>query len=318
LVLGDVPQDAQPFLEPSRIAFFATAVNLATEWIAILGAEAEGSRYDLIEALLASSAFPMAFAPRRASALYPGSGHREVLYGDGGMFDNLPFLPAFEILREVQLDHWRPGRWREDLVQRYREPDLFLTGALNVRQTNDDGDYDSLSKIAARATSLEDNEKIYGMERTCRQIDRQLSRVSTQPSQSAPTRETERFLAGIVNAAVMPVFPADADHLNGTYEFCGTMGMDVAKIRRSIADGCFQTLKGVARGQEAGPDSMVGRSLGALTAIGRVPRITFEHGRSASDGVCPFFRVNGKAVACPFHGHDGIYEVCGADSAHKV
>jgi len=316
LVLGDVPPNAQPFLEPSRIAFFATAVNLATEWIAILGAEAEGSRYDLIEALLASSAFPMAFAPRRASALYPGSGHREVLYGDGGMFDNLPFLPAFEILREVQLDHWKPGRWREDLVRRYREPDLFLTGALNVRQTNDDEDYDSLRKIAARATSLEDNEKIYGMERTCRQIDRQLSRISTQPSHGAPSRETERFLAGIVNAAVMPVFPADAEHLNGTYEFCGTMGMDVAKIRRSIADGCFQTLQGVARGQEAGPDSMVGRSLGALTAIGRVPRITFEHGRNTTGGACPFFRVNGNSVACPFYGHETIYEVCVADGVH--
>ncbi len=68
MVLGDVSHDVQPFLEQSRIAFFATAVNLVTEWITILGAQLTADRYDLIEALLASSAFPMAFAPRRASA----------------------------------------------------------------------------------------------------------------------------------------------------------------------------------------------------------------------------------------------------------
>lgn len=323
LVLGDVPLEVQPFLEPSRIAFFATAVNLATEWLTILGAEPAESRYDLIEALLASSAFPMAFAPRRASALYPGSGRRDVFYGDGGMFDNLPFLPAFEVLREVQADRLQStlgkGRWREELARRHREPDLFLTGALNVRQRDDEPDaYDSLRKIAARATSLEDNEKIYGMERTCRQIDKQLGRVSAEsrPGDANVPADREQFLNGIVNAAVLPVYPADAGHLNGTYEFCGTMGMDVAKIRRSIADGCFQTMLAIAQGQEQGPDSMAGRSLGALTAMGRVPRITFERGRANHDGACPFFRVQGQLLRCPFHGIEKIYETCGEDPVH--
>lgn len=325
LVLGDVPADVQPFLEPSRIAFFATAVNLATEWLTILGAEPAASRYDLIEALLASSAFPMAFAPRRASALYPGSGRRDVLYGDGGMFDNLPFLPAFEVLREVQADRLQStrgrGLWREELVRRHRQPDLFLTGALNVRQTDDPAEaYDSLRKIAARATSLEDNEKIYGMERTCRQIDRQLGRLSPapRPGDADLNADQEEYLNGIVNAAVLPVYPADAGHLNGTYEFCGTMGMDVVKIRRSIADGCFQTMLAIARGQEQGPESMAARSLGALTAMGRVPRLTFEHGRAEQSGACPFFRVKGQPLACPFRGIERIYESCGKDPVHAA
>lgn len=323
LVLGDVPQESQPFLEHSRIAFFATAVNLATEWLTVLGAEPAGERYDLIEALLASSAFPMAFAPRRASSLYPASGRRDVFYGDGGMFDNLPFLPAFEVLREVQTDRLQAalgkGRWREELVRRHRAPDLFLTGALNVRQTDDPAEaYDSLSKIAARATSLEDNEKIYGMERTCRQIDRQLGKLSAEPrpGDAALPAGQEGFLNGIVNAAVLPIYPADADHLNGTYEFCGTMGMETAKIRRSIADGCFQTMLAIAQCQEQGPDAMVGRSLGALTAMGRVPRITFAYERGETNGECPFFRVHGKPLPCPFHRHDGIYETCGKDPVH--
>ena len=324
LVLGDVSQDVQPFLEHSRIAFFATAVNLVTEWITILGSQFTADRYDLIEALLASSAFPMAFAPRRASALYPGVGRRDVFYGDGGMFDNLPFIPAFEVLREVQMDRLQStlgrGRWRDELVRRHREPDLFLVGALNIRQTEDEPDaYDSLRKIAARAISLEDNEKIYGMERAAIQIDRQLAqlREEADPCDARLAKEQEEYLNGIVNAAVMPVYPADGDHLNGTYEFCAAMGMDRDKIRRSIADGCFQTMLGVARAQEEGPYSMTGRSIAALTKLGRVPEIVMERERSAKHyGQCPFFRIGGQSIPCPFEGMHGIYRTCGEDLVH--
>jgi len=324
LVLGDVSQVAQPFLEHSHIAFFATAVNLVTEWITILGSELTAERYDLIEALLASSAFPMAFAPRRASALYPGVGRRDVFYGDGGMFDNLPINPAFEVLREVQADRLHStlgrGRWRDELARRHREPDLFLVGALNIRQTEDEPDaYDSLRKIAARAISLEDNEKIYGMERAASQIDHQLGQLREEPGSGDVllSKEQEEFLNGIVNAAVMPVYPADADHLNGTYEFCKAMGMDRNRIRRSIADGCFQTMLGVARAQEEGPYSMTGRSIAALTALGRVPKIAMERERSAKHyGRCPYFRVEGQSIPCPFEGMHGIYGTCREDPVH--
>jgi predicted acylesterase/phospholipase RssA len=324
LVLGDVSQDVQPFLEHSRIAFFATAVNLVTEWITILGSQLNADRYDLIEALLASSAFPMAFAPRRASALYPGVGRRDVFYGDGGMFDNLPFVPAFEILREVQTDHLQStlgqGRWREELVRRHREPDLFLVGALNIRQTEDEPDaYDSLRKIAARAISLEDNEKIYGMERTSIQLDRQLGqlRADAEPGDAGLPKEQEEYLNGIVNAAVMPVYPADADHLNGTYEFCAAMGMDREKIRRSIADGCFQTMLGIAKAQEEGPYSMTGRSIAALTTLGRVPEIVIQRKPPAKHyGRCPYFKVAGQSIPCPFEGVHGIYRTCREDLVH--
>ncbi|MGA3204805.1 MAG: patatin-like phospholipase family protein [Bryobacteraceae bacterium] len=324
LVLGDVKQDVQPFLEHSRIAFFATAVNLVTEWITILGAQLTADRYDLIEALLASSAFPMAFAPRRASALYPGVGRRDVFYGDGGMFDNLPFLPAFEVLREVQMDRLQGtlgrGRWRDELVRRHREPDLFLVGALNIRQTEDEPDaYDSLRKIAARATSLEDNEKIYGMERASGQVDRQLGQLLAEalPGDAALPKEQERFLNGIVNAAVMPVYPADADHLNGTYEFCAATGMDRDKIRRSIADGCFQTMFGIARAQEEVPHSMISRSVATLTAAGRLPGIVIVKKQPGkSYGLCPFFKVGSKSIPCPFEGMHGIYRTCREDFVH--
>jgi predicted acylesterase/phospholipase RssA len=324
MVLGDVSQDVQPFLEHSRIAFFATAVNLVTEWITILGSQLNADRYDLMEALLASSAFPMAFAPRRASALYPGIGRRDVFYGDGGMFDNLPIIPAFEILREVQTDYLRStlgqGRWRQNLVRRHREPDLFLVGALNIRQTEDDPDaYDSLRKIAARAISLEDNEKIYGMERASLGVDRQLSqlRADPEPADASLPKEQEEFLNGIVNAAVMPVYPADADHLNGTYEFCAAMGMDRDRIRRSIADGCFQTMLGIAKAQQEGPYSMTGRSIAALTGRGRIPQITIVRSQASKYyGRCPYFKVDAQSIPCPFEGMHQIYRTCRQDLVH--
>jgi hypothetical protein len=271
----------------------------------------------------------MAFAPRRASALYPGVGRRDVFYGDGGMFDNLPFLPAFEVLREVQMDRLKAtlgrGLWRDEIVRRHREPDLFLVGALNVRQTEDEPNaYDSLRKIAARATSLEDNEKIYGMERTSHQIDRQLGQLRAEAlgSDAQLPKEQEEFLNGIVNAAVMPVYPADADHLNGTYEFCTAMGMDRDKIRRSIADGCFQTMLGVAKAQEEVPHSMVNRSIAALTAAGRVPGLVIQHHPPAKNrGLCPFFLLRTadggtRPIPCPFEGMHGIYRACREDLVH--
>ena len=107
----------------------------------------------------------------------------------------------------------------------------------------------------------------------------------------------------------MPVYPADEDHLNGTYEFCAAMGMDRDRIRRSIADGCFQTLIGIARAQEEVPHSMISRSVSALTAMGRVPGIVIEYKPSAKHyGRCPFFRLRTEAEDtksienCPFEG----------------
>ena len=66
--------------------------------------------YDFIMAGLSSSAFPSVFAPRTESDVVPGRGKSDVYFADGGMFDNLPFMPAIEILREVQCSD-RTGNW---------------------------------------------------------------------------------------------------------------------------------------------------------------------------------------------------------------
>jgi hypothetical protein len=93
--------------------------------------------------------------------------------------------------------------------------------------------------------------------------------------------------------------------------------MDRDRIRRSIADGCFQTMLGIARGQAEGPYSMAGRSIAALTATGRVPEIVIDYKASAKHyGRCPFFRVGSQSIACPFEGMHGIYRTCSEDLVH--
>ncbi len=155
----------QPFLKDSGIALFATTVNLVTEAISTLGADLDCRSYDFLEGPLASSAFPAAFAPRRASALYPGRGRRDIFYGDGRMFDNLPMLPALEVLSEMQKDHLRDASevWQATLKRRRNQPDLFLVGSLNTRQDAAlHEQFDFVLKSWKRARVLSDNEKTYG------------------------------------------------------------------------------------------------------------------------------------------------------------
>src|SRR5207244_9188509 len=82
----------------------------------------------------ASSAFPAIFSPVRASEIFPGAGHHQSWIADGGMFDNLPFLPAIDLLAQVQSDyraHSSPSA-AAFLRRRHAVPDLFVAGALNV------------------------------------------------------------------------------------------------------------------------------------------------------------------------------------------
>ena len=202
----------------------------------------------------------MATAAREPRFIRASAG--DAVYGDGGMFDNLPAMSVFEILSEVQKDRLHDmlgqGNWRTELARRHREPDLFIVGSLNTEKTTraDKGPNDvrdeSINEIRKRATRLADNEKIYGLERAARRVDRQLSQVL--PNDGAECIEEdkhidtdgegtrERVLNGIVNAAILPVFPRDLEHLNGTFQFCKSLGLRKERVRRSIANGCYEML----------------------------------------------------------------------------
>src|SRR5439155_8346242 len=95
-LVGASALEAQPF----STAFFATTVNLRSEWLTVLGSDLERQQvsYDFHKAALASSAFPGVFATRRESEIFPGRGRSDIYFGDGGTFDNLPFIPAIDVL----------------------------------------------------------------------------------------------------------------------------------------------------------------------------------------------------------------------------
>jgi predicted acylesterase/phospholipase RssA len=313
----------QPFLE-CGIAFFATTVNTITEAITTLGAELDCASFDMMEALLASSAFPAAFAPRRASALYPGVGRRDIFYGDGGMFDNLPALPAFEALAEVQKDRMfetvGQGNWRPDLVRRYQNPDLILVGSLNVRQDQElTTNYGSMLKASSRAHSLADNEKIHGLERAALKFDKMLKLVDPAPQPGdrfdpkvdKDKAEAEYCLNGLVSAAVLPIYPSDEHHLNGTFNFCSSLGLDRNRVRRSIAGGCFQTMRELYVRQSEG-DTLIKRSLTA----NRIQKLQLQD-REPSPASCPYFRIDALALPCPFDCADGIHSTCASDQTHR-
>jgi predicted acylesterase/phospholipase RssA len=337
--MGPRLRSAQPFLNelPDHdLAFFATTVNLTEEWMSILGCDVERQEqsYDFVEAALSSSALPCAFAPRRESQIYPGLGRRDVFYGDGGMFDNLPFLPATLLLGALQQHRLRSAdhkaKWA-DLRRRLQQPDLFLVGALDVSPQKVDGPIplDSIRAILRRAGELDKNEKIRSFERMSARMDRDLRHSILDlpdPSGTACLEDWE-IINGYVHAGVLPIYPSSKGHLNGTFAFSRTVGFDPARVSRSIADGCFRTLERLTA-TEATPWGLGQRALRNLQTqeSPRIQRVskTLDPERGSA-GKCPFFVIatdghtgDGLPITCPFT-HTSqpevsqLYDICWED-----
>lgn len=333
----------QPYMQKGRanaetdVAFFATTTDLGTEATFWLGDESsqKGSEYDFVEAALCSSAFPFVFSPRRASDLYPGNGNREQRYSDGGLFDNLPFGPATGLLADAQRIGSKQQPLLQALADRRNAPDLFLVGALDLNpETDPNGSrpFDSRAGISKRGGALRKNVKIRSFERVSAKVDRQLKAVCDS-GQVRP--EDADFLAGVVNAAVLPIFPTDMDHINPTFAFCATMDFKPKRVALSIANGCFQTLAGLTVKDPVDPsdESLTERSLQALRN-GRIAKVFWhepsdEQRARANAGSCPYFSKDGETsgLACPFHSAsnagdssragDRVHRECGVDRAHR-
>ena len=345
LVSGNLHHRAsrQPFMS-ERISFFGTTTNLYTQSAVLLGGPDayRGAPYDFVEAALASSAFPAVFAPRAESLVFPGSGNPEVLFADGGMFDNLPFLPAIEVLSQAQWGYRQTQAAQltttELLLQRRTRPDLLIAGALDPVPPSNEREprvYDSIALVHERAGSLRHNVKIRSFELAARRVDSQLRRLLTTDVEALDsTRRT--FLDKIVNAGVLAIYPHSSDHLNGTFSFCASTGLKTARVQRSIGDGCFQTLKQLAVHQAAANDPRIDTDPALLTArslarLMRKPKVASmkrsdQEQRGALD--CPFFTHDGEAFQCPFTETStldarrawqmrGVFIQCREDACHK-
>jgi hypothetical protein len=227
-------------------------------------------------------------------------------------------LDESEWLKNNPLEMYKYAR------DRYENPDLFLTGALNAspeRSEDGDGPFDYFDQISSRAWSLGDNSKIHSFVGAATLVDRQLGFLLNK--QSSVAARDKDFLRGVVNAAVLPIFPTDVQHLNKTFAFCKTTGLTSEKVLGSVADGCFQTFKTLSDAVTSGPDA-IRRSLLRLHAAGRIPILTRIKTRvSAKSGetnhLCPFFASNGKPFGCPFAEANqvDVHELCTQDPAHQ-
>jgi predicted acylesterase/phospholipase RssA len=317
-ILLDIPQ---PFLE-DHIALFATTTNLQNETTFLLGREliGEGASFDFVQGTLASSAFPAIFAPRRESDIFPGTGRTDVLFSDGGMFDNLPFIPTIELMAAVQHAYFESVCQRDVgrpfgcsdftpmsfLALRHAAPDLFIAGSLNIPPEEDeyhDGDFDDLLTIHRRASSLQDNIKIRAFQEAGDAIHDQVALLVEKVDKKISfDQETKKLINGIVEAQILPVFPIDRDHLNPTFAFCASIGLKKERVERSIVNGCFQTFAALANAQlpEPAPElRQAKRSIDVLvkptmfsgqTRPSRIPLIAWRHaGKKKPDGTCPYF-----------------------------
>lgn len=321
----------QPFRE-AGIEFYCTATDLGTHESLILGTEQKypGRPYNLLEACLSSSAFPSVFAPRRESDVFPGSGRREVRLADGGLFDNLPFSHGINVLEEKQRA-WRQHHPETDplefLEKRSKARHLFLVGALNVNPEDTsfpDHGQDNLLAISGRAGSLKDNVKIRAFEGASQRVHAQVERLLKASPRGLSAGKTA-FIDEIVDLIVLPVFPASRAHLNGTFAFSRSMGLEEDRVRRSIADGCFQTLRQVSSPLNV-LDSGTQESLADLRQAGRIPEIVRKPQprptKAESTAICPFFKKGGEDIVCPFarkaEGTDlsQVQAICRKDARH--
>ena len=295
----------QPFRKKG-IAVYGTTVDFWRQRPVLLGVKTKdrGPLYDFVEAALSSSAFPCVFSPRRESDLYPGTGSPTTLFSDGGMFDNLPFLPAIEILSKAQVkkieeEKATTGENRgaidvslDALGRRWEQPDLLLAGALDInlqQQQKLNNTFDNIVQITRRASALQNNVKIKSFEQVMMALDEQIGLLAKHaPKHPARGTLDHRFLDRVVNASVLPVYPADPEHLNGTFAFCASTGLDKGRLKDSIANGCFQTFKALtdpdaasdfassdmaAEGRESSP---LQRTFRALKGCGKMPDIEWQ------------------------------------------
>ncbi len=310
------------------VALFATSTDLGTESMFWLGDESdlELSEYDFVEAALASSAFPFVFSPRRASDLFPGNGSREKRYSDGGLFDNLPFGPATALLARAQSLGVEKGKLREALEGRVKAPDLFMVGALDLNPETDpagSAEFKDRAAIGKRGGALRKNVKIRSFERVATKVDQQLRAVCASATIDPVNEE---FLKHVVNAAVLPIFPSDMEHINPTFAFCATLDFKPERVALSIANGCFQTLASLAvKPSTSNEQTLAERSLEALrkNRIAHIIRLKQAPGAApaTASGKCPYFSTDGgkTGLLCPFQNGaagDAVHSGCVADPVH--
>lgn len=326
---------AQPFHRDSRrVSFFCTASRLDNRSSLLLGRDfpPAATHFDFLKAVLASSAFPTIFSPQRESSIFPGCGRDDVLLSDGGMFDNLPFYPAVEVLSKMQQAYHKHHGLSayEFLKDLYHQPALIIAAALETcPPPGSQIDFDNISAIQNRGSQLKSNLKMRWFEGTSKQLDQQLQRCINN-NELKLGLDHNAFIAGIVHGGVLKVIPTDTEHLNPTYAFCASTGLRRDRVHQAIADGCFQTFHALAVSQRSDSlTTVLHHSVRKLHENGRLPILRAFPNQQIPDSIhCPFFCQDDRTFQCPFicaarsvPNSDAalqVYRFCTKDSAHRA
>ena len=311
----------QPYHWPAqgkkKVSFFCTTSFLNARTGLLLGRDflTANASYDCVSAALASSAFPVVFSPRSEAEFVPGMGHPDRLFADGGMFDNLPFFPALEVLGDAQT----AGKKKDiqsvlaHIRQRTKNRDIFIAAGLDA-DPEPFSDYDTLFKIRKRAKTLAANSKTETFAGCSRRAQEALQEIAS-PESIVSNLDTV-FLDRAVSAAILKIVPTDKKHINPTFAFCKSAGMKADTVRLSIADGCFQTLLAFHKSYAHNDQVRLGFE-GT-----EVPGLQPAFSRDSDHAHCPYFSLDGIRLECPFAAAQSpsvkaIRDVCGADKAHQ-
>jgi len=202
------------------IVFMATSTNLTQGALEILSSSDAAKSVTLIEGLLASSAFPGVFSPRRSWDLIPGTSD-DYQYIDGGVMDNLPLHSVLAQMRELadqQVIPLRPSG----------APHLMLAASLEVEKresVDEQALRDYWPELLSRTTEMKYNAKL-----------RTFVRVADNVQDIRDQFPAERDALKVRVAGIMPRW------LCNTFAFHPMLGFRRTLQAASIAHGCAATL----------------------------------------------------------------------------
>lgn len=302
---------AVPMQGFTPLHFLVTVTNLTTGTLQLVGNPTEPAT--LVEALLASSAYPGIFRPRFGWEVFSRH-HQQDQLVDGGVMDNLPLAAVVDFLTEQT----KAGK---AAVHPQNAPHLIFTGSLerdpqHLDNSECEGVARSWPAAWRHAREHEYNRKIDSFARSQREF-----------------REIYELYGGaIVNQPWVPldieVLVAKPRWLCGTFAFHPMLGFRRDRQAASISHGCATTLatfaavEGPARKWLTawGVDADVRAALNDEALRTLIPvRKTDGTCHFRTTGTCPFSEqatsTLGTAASTKL---DTIYQACGNARTHQA
>jgi len=248
----------------------------------------------------------------------PGIGRTDRYFADGGMFDNLPFFPALEVLSAVQRAVPLAGveDLRERLEKRVSDPTLIISAGLNEKpKASSDVKSDTMFAVKNRATTLSYESKTNTFTTSARKSIAILREVAGGDMSSLSPSDLD-FFNNYVVGTVVSITPTDAAHINPTFAFCKSLKLRAHRVQASIGDGCYRSLEEFSKNKDVQRRLQAQNKEVVCIQPSARPKSLPSH-------LCPYFKIAGRSFQCPFTktndpDAEEVYNICTTDVAHSV